>query len=170
MRLFFYYMTVKRALVIAALLIGLFGCYSGPRPAGIGKEAPNFTVKDDDHTVSLADFKGKVVLLNFWATWCPPCIEEMPSLVQLQDRWKDKGVVVLGVSIDVDDGGYHKFIRDHHVNFVTVRDDKRNSSNLYGTFGWPETYVIDRQGKIRRKFIGAVNWNSPDIDQYLSSL
>jgi cytochrome c biogenesis protein CcmG, thiol:disulfide interchange protein DsbE len=170
MGLFFYYMSVKQALVIAALLVGLSGCYSGPKPASIGKKAPDFTVKDSDHTVSLSDYKGKVVLLNFWATWCSPCVQEMPSLVELQRRMKDKGVVVLGVSIDVDEGGYHKFIRDHGVNFVTVRDGKQTSPNLYGTFGWPETYVIDRTGTIRRKFIGAVDWSSPDIDQYLSNL
>jgi cytochrome c biogenesis protein CcmG, thiol:disulfide interchange protein DsbE len=165
-----YYKGVKRAAVISALLLALTACYSGPKPASIGKDAPNFTVKDSDRSVTLSDLRGKVVLLNFWATWCPPCIQEMPSLVQLQQRWKDKGVVVLAVSIDVDEAGYHKFIRDHNVDLLTVRDDQQKSPRLYGTFGWPETYVIDREGKIRRKFIGAVNWSSPDIDQYLSSL
>jgi peroxiredoxin len=151
--------------------VGLAGCYSGPQPASIGKTAPDFTVKDSDHTVSLADYKGKVVLLNFWATWCPPCIEEMPSLVQLQQRWKDKGVVVLAVSLDVDDGGYHKFIRDRNAEgLLTVRDGDKRSSDMYGTYKFPETYIIDRNGKIRRKFIGAVDWSRPDIDQYLGSL
>lgn len=153
-----------------ALLLVLSGCYGTGRPASIGKKAPDFTVKDSDRSVTLSDYKGKIVLLNFWATWCSPCIEELPSLVQLQERWKDKGVVVLAVSIDVDENGYHKFIRDHGVNLLTVRDDKQMSSSLYGTTGWPETFVIDRDGNIRRKFVGAVNWNSPDIDRYLSSL
>jgi cytochrome c biogenesis protein CcmG, thiol:disulfide interchange protein DsbE len=155
---------------MAALLLGLSACYSGPQPAGIGKTAPEFTVKDSDHSVSLADYKGKVVLLNFWATWCPPCVQEMPSLVQLQQRWKDKGVVVLAVSLDVDDGGYHKFLRDHNISLVTVRDGDKRTSDMYGTFKYPESYIIDREGKIRRKFIGAVDWNRPDIDEYLRSL
>jgi cytochrome c biogenesis protein CcmG, thiol:disulfide interchange protein DsbE len=152
------------------MVLALSGCYGTPRPASIGKQAPDFTVKDADRSVTLSEYKGKIVLLNFWASWCAPCIEEMPSLVQLQQRWKDKGVVVLAVSTDVDDAGYHKFIRDHNIDLLTVRDNDNRSNALYGTFKFPETYVIDRDGKIRRKFIGAINWNSPDIDQYLSNL
>ena len=91
-------------------------------------------------------------------------------MVQMQARLRDKGVVVLGVSIDVDDAAYHKFLKDFNVNMVTVRDGTQKTSSLYGTFGWPETYVIDRQGVIRRKFIGAVDWNSPEITDYLSKL
>lgn len=109
-------------------------------------------------------------MLNFWGTFCPPCIAEMPSLIQMQAKLKKNGVTVLGVSIDADDGAYHKFLKDYGVNFVTVRDEAQKSSTLYGTFGWPETYVIDRNGVVRRKFIGAVNWNSPEITDYLSKL
>ena len=83
---------------------------------------------------------------------------------------KDKGVVVLAVSIDADDAAYHKFFKDYSVNMITVRDEARKASNLYGTFGWPESYIIDRQGVIRRKFIGAVDWTSPEITDYLSKL
>jgi peroxiredoxin len=83
---------------------------------------------------------------------------------------KDKGVVVLAVSIDADDAAYHKFLKDYNVNMITVRDEARKSSNLYGTFGWPESYIIDRQGVIRRKFIGAADWTSPEIIDYLSEL
>jgi peroxiredoxin len=88
----------------------------------------------------------------------------------MQARLKDKGVVVLGISIDVDDAAYHKFLKDFNVNMVTVRDGAQRVSGLYGTFGWPETYVIDRNGVIRRKFIGAVDWTSPEITDYLSRL
>lgn len=91
-------------------------------------------------------------------------------MVRMQARLKDKGVVVLGVSIDVDDAAYHKFLKDFNVNMVTVRDGDQKAASLYGTFGWPETYVIDRQGVIRRKFIGAVDWTSPEITDYLSKL
>jgi peroxiredoxin len=91
-------------------------------------------------------------------------------MVQMQARLRSKGVVVLGVSIDVDDAAYHKFLKDFNVNMVTVRDGTQKTSSLYGTFGWPETYVIDRQGVIRRKFIGAVDWNSPEVTDYLSKL
>ncbi len=152
------------------LLFTLIGCYSGSHPGRIGSAAPDFTVTDSDHSVTLSQFRGKVVLLNFWATWCPPCIEETPSLVQMQARMKDKGVVVLAVSIDADDDAYHRFLKQYNVNMVTVRDESKKASTLYGTFGWPETYVIDRNGVIRRKFIGPVDWNSPEITDYLSKL
>jgi peroxiredoxin len=152
------------------LLSALIECYSGSHPARIGSNAPDFTVQDSDHKITLSQFRGQVVVLNFWATWCPPCIEETPSLVQMQARLKDKGVVVFAVSIDADDAAYHKFLKDYSVNMVTVRDEAKKAANLYGTFGWPESYVIDRQGVIRRKFIGPVEWTSPEVTDYLSKL
>jgi cytochrome c biogenesis protein CcmG/thiol:disulfide interchange protein DsbE len=177
---FRYYSEVRRKLratpLFAPLTIGLLaaltltGCYSGSRPARIGSNAPDFTVQDSDHTVTLSQFRGQVVVLNFWATWCPPCVEETPSLIRMQARLKDKGVVVLAVSIDDDDAAYHKFLKQYGVNMVTVRDEAKKASSLYGTFGWPETYVIDRNGVIRRKFIGPVEWTSPEVTDYLSKL
>lgn len=145
------------------------GCYSGSRPPRIGSKAPDFTVTDSDRTVTLSKYEGKPVVLNFWATWCPPCIEEMPSLVQLQDRVKDK-VTVIAVSLDVDANAYHRFVQDHKLNMITVRDADQKSNTLYGTYKFPETYVIDSKGVIRRKFIGAVNWNDPQIEEYLRGL
>jgi cytochrome c biogenesis protein CcmG/thiol:disulfide interchange protein DsbE len=156
-------------LAIASLGV-LIGCYTGGRPTRIGSNAPDFTVQDSDHKVTLSQFRGQVVVLNFWGSFCPPCIEETPSLVQMQTRLKNKGVVVFAVSIDEDDAAYHKFLKDFNVNLVTVRDGQQKSSALYGTFGWPETYVIDRNGVIRRKFIGAVDWSSPEVVDYLSKL
>ena len=165
-----YYSRVKRFLWFPLVLaVILAGCYSGSRPTRIGSEAPDFTVKDDARAVSLHDLKGKIVVLNFWATWCPPCVEEMPSLVALQSKMKDQ-ITVLAVSVDVDEGAYKKFLKDHGVNLLTVRDPDQKSNTLYGTFKYPETYVIDRSGVVRRKFIGPVDWTSPDIVQYLSKL
>jgi peroxiredoxin len=93
----------------------------------------------------------------------------MPSLVQLQHKMNDR-VTVLAVSVDVDANGYSKFLQKHNINLLTVRDPDQKSNALYGTFKFPETYVIDREGMIRRKFIGAVNWNDPEIEKYLGSL
>ncbi len=161
---------MRRTLLTVGLLAFLVGCYSGTRPPRIGENAPAFTVQDSDHKITLTDFRGQIVVLNFWGSWCAPCIEETPSLIQMQARLKPKGVTVLGVSIDVDDGAYHKFLKDFGVNFVTVRDEAQKSATLYGTRGWPETYIIDRNGVVRRKFIGPVNWNSPEITDYLTKL
>ena len=175
---FRYYSGVRRTLLatplVALLVIGfvtaLAGCYSHGHPPRIGSDAPDFTVQDSDHKVTLSQYRGQVVVLNFWATWCPPCVEETPSLVQMQNRFKDKGVVVLAVSIDADDAAYHKFLKDYSVSMVTVRDEAQDIPRLYGTFGWPETYIIDRTGVIRRKFIGPVEWTSPEVTEYLSRM
>jgi cytochrome c biogenesis protein CcmG/thiol:disulfide interchange protein DsbE len=161
---------VKRTALVVGLLAVFAGCYSGGNPTRIGSNAPDFTVQDSDHKITLSQFRGQVVVLNFWGSFCPPCIEETPSLVRMQSRLKQKGVVVLAVSIDTDDAAYHKFLRDYHINLVTVRDGEQKSSALYGTVGWPETYIIDRNGVIRRKFIGAVDWTSSEITDYLGKL
>lgn len=157
-------------MVTAFLILILAGCYSGSRPPRIGTAAPDFTIQDDDRKLTLSDHKGKVVVLNFWATWCPPCVDEMPSLVQMQQRLKDKGIQVLAVSVDVDESAYHKFLKDHSIELLTVRDPDHKPANLYGTFKYPETYIIDRGGVVRRKFVGPVDWNTPEIVDYLKKV
>src|SRR5438874_13814823 len=97
-----YYMCVRLAVVLASLII-LTACYSSSKPSSIGAPAPDFTIQDSERSVTLSQLRGKIVVLNFWATWCPPCIEEMPSLVQMQKQLQDKGVAVLAVSVDDDD-------------------------------------------------------------------
>lgn len=163
---------VHRSVVLSCLfaILLLPGCYSGSRPSHVGKTAPDFTVQDADRKITLSQFRGQVVVLNFWATWCPPCVQELPSMVEMQDRMRPKGVTVLAVSIDVDADMYHRFIKQHEVNFLTVRDPEQKSSGLYGTFGWPETYIIDRDGVVRRKLIGPVDWNSREISEFLARL
>jgi peroxiredoxin len=152
------------------LLLALSGCYSGSRPPRIGRAAPDYTVRDSEHAVTLSQFKGQIVVLNFWATWCAPCVEEVPSLVRMQQRMKTKGVTVLAVSVDVDDSNYRRFVKDHSVNLLTVLDPDQKSNVLYGTSKFPETYIIDRNGVMRRKFIGAVDWTEPEIIDYLGKL
>ncbi len=146
------------------------GCFTSSRPPHIGAAARDFTVQDSDRKVSLNQFRGQVVVLNFWATWCPPCEEELPSLMRMQDRLRGRGVTVLGVSIDVDGDAYHRFLKLRNVNFLTVRDPDQKVATTYGTAGWPETYVIDRQGVMRRKFIGPIDWTSPEVIDFLSKL
>jgi len=145
-------------------------CYTGSRPPHVGAAAKEFTVQDSDHQVSLNQFRGQIVVLNFWATWCPPCVEELPSLMDMQNRLRSRGVVVVGVSIDVDGDAYHRFIKQRNVNFITVRDPEQKVAGMYGTSGWPETYIIDRQGVVRRKVVGPMNWDSPEVMQFLTRL
>jgi peroxiredoxin len=146
------------------------GCYGGSRPPHVGSPAKEFTLTDSDRSVSLNQYRGQVVLVNFWATWCPPCVEELPSLMNLQERMKGRGIAVVGVSIDVDGDAYHRFLKLHNINFVTVRDPEQKVASMYGTSGWPETYIIDRQGVLRRKFVGPVDWNAPDVLAFLSRM
>ena len=147
-------------------LLALAGCYSNSRPSRIGSNAPDFTVEN----VTLSKMHGQIVVLNFWATWCAPCVEEVPSLVEMQRRMKGKGVTVLAVSVDADEGAYQRFVKNHNVNLLTVRDPDQKSNSLYGTSVFPETFIIDRNGVVRRKFIGAVDWTEPEITDYLSKL
>jgi len=94
----------------------------------------------------------------------------MPSLVQMQKKLADRGITVMAVSVDADESAYRKFIADHKVELLTVRDPAQRSSNLYGTFKFPETYIIDRSGIVRRKFIGAVDWNQSEVIDFLLKL
>jgi cytochrome c biogenesis protein CcmG, thiol:disulfide interchange protein DsbE len=162
----------RKPLLHAVLLCAfvLSGCYQrNSAPDFVGKPAPDFTVKDGAQAVTLSQHRGKVVVLNFWATWCPPCVEEMPSLVALQHRMKDK-VTVLAVSTDEDAAAYQRFIQTRTQGLLTIRDADRKSAELYGTYRYPETYVIDGAGVLRRKFIGPVDWTKPEILDYLSKL
>jgi cytochrome c biogenesis protein CcmG/thiol:disulfide interchange protein DsbE len=171
-----YYSWVRRAaqffhgLISCCLLLALSACYSNSRPPRIGTAAPDFTVQDSQNKFTLSQFRGQVLVLNFWATWCAPCVEEIPSLVEMQRRMKAKDVTVLAVSVDVNENAYRQFVKDHNVNLLTVRDPSGNSNHLYGTFKFPETYVIDRGGVMRRKFIGAVDWTEADITEFLGKL
>ena len=144
------------------------GCDRGAHPALTGRSAPDFNLSDGSTSVHLAGYRGRVVLLNFWATWCPPCIEEMPSLLELHHDRPD--LAILAVSIDEIPDAYSRFLVRHHVDLITVRDPDQKAAKLYHTEGWPETYIIDRQGFIRRKVVGAQDWNSPEIRAYLKSL
>jgi peroxiredoxin len=161
-----------RLLVLAALaasLAGFLGCTEQPKVRMVGSAAPDFTVTDSDHTLSLHDYRGKIVVLNFWSAHCAPCIAEMPSLVQLQKLMGDK-ITVVGVAVDTENADYHAFLRKHGIDFLTVLDSAKNSYNLYGATGYPETTIIDRNGMIRRKFVIAMNWTSPEIVEYLNKL
>jgi len=172
MRQMVYYKCVRRSLFISILLLfGLLaGCYSGSRPARIGTAAPDFMVNDGSRTVTLSQLHGQVVVLNFWATWCAPCVAEIPSLVTMSQKMKPKGVIVLGISVDADEDAYLRFVKDHGVTFETARDGDQKSNTLYGTVKFPETFIIDRSGVVRRKFIGPVDWTSPEVIDYLNKL
>src|SRR5580700_7053700 len=135
-----------------------------------GKTAENFPMELNGKPAHLSDLHNKVVVLNFWATWCPPCVEETPGLIALNQRIASRNGVVLGVSVDEDENAYQQFLQTQHVNFLTSRDPSKKSAQDYGTVMYPETYVIDRKGKIARKVIGPQDWNSAEMVAYFDAL
>jgi cytochrome c biogenesis protein CcmG, thiol:disulfide interchange protein DsbE len=152
--------------VLGLLLVA--GCDRGSHPGNIGKPAPEFAIGDGTHSVDLNKLRGRVVVLNLWATYCGPCVEELPSLLELKKRMPE--VEIVAISMDQDPEVYQRFLVKHHVDLVTIRDQDQRINALYGTAQIPETYIIDRDGILRRKFIGAQDWTSPDIMSYLTKM
>ena len=143
-----------------------------------GDRAPNFTIRTDSgKQISPRDFGGKVLVVNFWATWCTPCVQEAPSLNEFQKMLAGSGVVVLGISVDRNEKLYESFIKRFGLAFQTARDPEENISALYGTAKFPESYIIDRNGKVVRKYAGlpdrngqAIPWTDPELVGYVKSL
>jgi cytochrome c biogenesis protein CcmG, thiol:disulfide interchange protein DsbE len=131
-----------------------------------GDTAPDFSITTDRGTqVSTHNFGGRLLVLNFWATWCAPCVEEVPSLNQLQRMMAGSGVVVLGISVDRNEERYKAFLQKFNITFQTARDPNEDISYRYGTFKVPETYIIGAGGKVLDKIIGPPSrgWTDPEM-------
>ena len=170
-------MTARNEIAAKIVLLGFVGFFvvffSRPhgRPPALGEVCPNFNLPTDDgQTVTLTDFRGKIVILNFWATWCPPCVDEVPSLNRLALRYADKGLAVLGVSVDEDPDAYRSFLAKHQIVFQTVRNSSRAVSERYGTFKLPESYIISRDGRLLNKVIGGTDWTDKEMISYFDGL
>ena len=161
-------MRAARTFASLLLLAALAGCNRGDHPGQIAQTAPDFTVHNGAQTIHLSQFRGKLVLLNFWATWCAPCIDELPSLQELQKQRPD--IQVLAVSIDDDPAAYRAFLKQYDINLLAARDGSQGVNLKYGSVRVPETYVIDRGGTVRRKFIGPQQWTNPELTGYLAKL
>jgi len=125
-------------------------------PGPSAKSAPSFTLQDlNGKQVSLSDFKGKVVILDFWATWCPPCVKEIPHFIALYEQYKDQGFAIVGISVDR--GGISvvkSFARKYRVNYPILMTDGRVDKAYGGIPSIPTTFVIDSAGNIRQKYVG----------------
>jgi peroxiredoxin len=142
----------------------LAACLGPPPAPTVGQPCPDFTLPDLRGTpFRLSDHRGKVVLINFWATWCPPCVEEMPSLERLHRALEEKGLVVLAPSVDDSVEAIEAFREEHGLSFTVLHDRGADVSHAYQTFKYPETYVVDRNGILRWKFIGPRDWIAPDL-------
>jgi cytochrome c biogenesis protein CcmG, thiol:disulfide interchange protein DsbE len=145
---------------------------------GVGDTAPEFNITNSaGDQVSPRNFGGKVLVLNFWASWCAPCVEEAPSLNEFAETFKNAGVVVLGVSVDRNEQMYKNFVKRFNVAFPTARDPQQDLSYRYGTYKIPESYIIDRHGKVVLKYAGlperdgqAISWMDPKLVDFVKSL
>ncbi len=141
----------------------------GPK---IGSLAPDFTLVDQENRPqTLSSFQGKVVLINFWATWCGPCQYEMPSLELLYRKFQGRGLVVLGVSLDEEGWPViREFLQKVPLSFPVLNDREQQVTELYQTFRIPETYLIDKSGKIADKIVGPQDYNQEVFSQKIERL
>jgi peroxiredoxin len=167
-----------RRILSGAILAGVAGLlllfaspsYRQGEPTIIGTAAKDFSLTLDGRPAKLSDLRGKTVVLNFWATWCPPCVEEMPSLNNLHTLLSPQGGMVLGISVDDNQDAYDRFLLEHNIRFPTYRDPSKGISSSYGTFMYPETYIIDPRGRIAKKVIGPQKWDEPQWMEFLGGL
>jgi len=137
-----------------------------------GDRAPDFRLQTPEgRYFKLSDFRGKVVMIHFWATWCPPCVEELPTLASLYPELDGNDFEMLAVSVD--EGGANTvrtFMRQNNLQVPVLLNPDHSVASLYGTYKFPETYVVDRQGVVRYKVIGPRNWMDPETIQILRNI
>ncbi|MBL4614909.1 MAG: TlpA family protein disulfide reductase [Magnetovibrio sp.] len=133
--------------------------------------APDFKLKNlDGQFQSLSDFKGKVVIINFWATWCPPCRAEMPSMQRAWEKIQDKGVMMLAIHVGGNEDKIWSFVGDYELDFTVLIDAKSRVADAWPMQGLPSTFVIDPQGRIIYRAIGAREWDDDDILEQVYAL
>ena len=165
-------------LVVLGAILALTACSKKeaakqqPGPLQENGPAPVITVNTlDGKPLNLSDLKGKVVLLNFWATWCPPCREEIPSMMKLNSAMAGKPFQMVAVSID--EGGVpaiESFFKTSGFSLPAYTDPDNRAAKVYGITGVPETFIIDKKGILIKKVIGPMAWDSPDVLSYLDGL
>ncbi len=168
--------------VILTLVLLLASCSAGPEPLDgkspavpvkgtqINNLAPDFQLQSlDGQTISLSDLRGKPVLINFWASWCPPCREEMPYLQEIYEEWTDKGLVVLAINIGESSSTAEEFIQSYNLSFTVLLDTEQDIAQRYNITGIPTTLFIDKDGIIQDKVIGAFQ-STAQIENRLSKI
>ena len=174
------YRSITIAIVVVLALSGFIALrykdafinYLKPAAVAVGRPAPDFTASDmNGRTVRLADNRGKIVLLNIWATWCPPCVDEMPSLEKLYQEFKDQNFALMAVSIDSDGiTAVAPFMKKHGLTFPALIDSQAAIQTSYEITGVPETFIIDKKGILVRKVIGPLDWSAPEVLEYIRKL
>ena len=177
-------MTGRQQFAIAAVVIGIAGAVTWGAthylrkeifPVELGSKAPDFTAYTLDSAPKpkrLADYRGQVLMINVWATWCLPCRVEMPSIEALQKDYAQKGLKIVAVSIDDPgtDQAIRTFAQQYKLTFEILHDPNKTIVDAYDIGGYPETFIIGRDGIIRKKLMTATDWNSPDARALMDRL
>jgi cytochrome c biogenesis protein CcmG, thiol:disulfide interchange protein DsbE len=157
------------ALLSGAVLFVAFGRTAGP--LADGNRVPNFTLPEDGQgSFAFRQDQGHVVVLNFWATWCAPCVAETPSLEKFAAQVRPLGVRVIGVSVDQNLAALQKFTSAYQLTYPILRDPNQVLASRFGTYKFPETYILDRDGRLADKIIGATDWNDPSMFRFVEAL
>ncbi len=155
---------VKRAAVLIAVVGLVAAIYLSFRPRSARNQptalsAPNLTLTDlSGETISFANYKGEVVLVNFWAVWCVPCREEIPQFMALQEKYRSRGFQAVGISLDDPEAALRDFCRERKVNYPVVMGDQKIAEDFGGVLGLPTTFLIGRDGRIHAKYAGATDF------------
>jgi peroxiredoxin len=153
-----------RLLALLLLLLLLSACAGETGKPEVGRPAPDFAFTTlDGRNVRLSELRGKVVFVNLWATWCPPCREEIPSMVALYSRFREQGLEILAVSEDREAEPVRRFMRQYGISFPVGLDAERKVYQLYRATGVPETHLIDKRGVLQASQLGPFDWTSPDV-------
>jgi len=176
--------------VILTLVLLVIGCAAGSEPldgegtttpdresptapvegAQVGNLAPDFQLQNlNGQAVSLNNLRGKSVLINFWATWCPPCRGEMPYIQEIYEEWSDKELVLLAINIGESSSKAREFMQNHNLSFTVLLDTKQAIAQKYNITGIPTTFFIDKDGIIQGKVIGAFQ-NKTQIEDGLTKI
>ncbi len=161
--------------IIILLIMAMVASAAPPAPWEIdeiiGMSAPDFTLKSvSGEDTSLSSFRGKVVVLNFWATWCPPCVKEMPSLNKLYKNYKEQGIIVIAASTDNSIAKINKFLKRNPVDFIVVSDPDYRTSRDFKVFSLPTSFLIDKDGKIVKKYLGEIDWMDQSVVEEIKKL
>ncbi len=159
-------------LILSLLLLVLTGCNNNAPAPKVGESAPDFKLSSfSGGDVRLSDLRGKVVLVNFWATWCPYCRDEIPSLVNLNAAMAGKNFQMITISIDKNgENAIAPFFNKLGISLPTLFDPDGTVGKRYGITGVPETFIVDGQGIIRKKVVGPMDWGSPEVIRFLGDL
>jgi len=159
-------------LIILALVLLLTGCPADSESSGarVGEPAPDFQFQNlDGQNISLSDLRGEPVLINFWATWCRPCVLEMPYLQEIYEEWSDAGLILLAINMGESPAQVEDFMRNYNLSLPVMLDTKRFVAQMYNITGIPTTFFIDKDGIIQEKIIGAFP-NKESIEQCLDKI